>query len=291
MKKLDPIFLTPRPIARDWGLADPGIWSSTTADGHAVGEIWALAPDTQTDEGRSLGDVIREAPQPMLGDAGRAPPKLRMVLAGADVKVVPTAPTSLWCIIERRRNATRLDKTQGPLGVPPGDNQIPAAPALIELTGGMIAVEACSVFEPTNLPVSVAPLVELPSVSASMRSTLMRRPALSVEAWRLPDESRIEPDGETCHVLFALSRGVLIDGRELRPGQAVFVPAQGRTFALSGAGGRLLTAYPDRTPTQIWRHLPGPDPVGGAALRPTPEPASVASRSTQLAMNKREWAA
>jgi hypothetical protein len=87
--------------ARDRGLvgANTARHSAATPNDSAIGEIRSLAPDASTDEGRSLGGLVREALQAMLGDTGRSPPKGRDVLAGDDLKLAPTAPTSLFCIV------------------------------------------------------------------------------------------------------------------------------------------------------------------------------------------------
>jgi hypothetical protein len=143
--------------------------------------------------------------------------------------------------------------------------------APVTLAGGSVALEVSAAFQPLN-EVHQPQVIRQPPVTRRARATLFRDPALSVEAWLLPEWSRIVPDGETCHVITALTPGVTVDGRRLQPGTSVFVPAWGRPLDLTSAqgGGKLLVAYPDRTPTAIWRHSPGPDPAAGQLPKPQP---------------------
>lgn len=60
----------------------------------------------------------------------------------------------------------------------------------------------------------------------------------------------VQPDGARYHILVPLAPGVLLDGRELRPGAAALVPAHGRAAVLTGA---------ERAPVAILH--PGPDPT------------------------------
>ena len=124
-------------------------------------------------------------------------------------------------------------------------------------------------------------MIRLPPVSRRIRATLAREDALSVEMWTLPPSSQLTPDGETCHVLVPLSRGIVLDDRPLKPGEAVLLPAWGRTVALGAehAAAKVVVAYPDRTPTSIWRHVPGPDPTPSLLPRPQPVAPIIASAS------------
>ena len=90
---------------------------------------------------------------------------------------------------------------------------------------------------------------------------------MSVELWTLPKLSYLEPDGETCHVLMALTPGVAIDGHALSRGEAIFLPAEGRRVAMTGEGAQLVVAYPDLVPTEIWKR-PRPPRPAALALDP-----------------------
>lgn len=127
-------------------------------------------------------------------------------------------------------------------------------------------------FQPTNRSPDGPSLISLPPVSRRVRATLVREDALSVEMWTLQPCSQLTPDGETCHVLVPLTHGIVLDDQPLKPGEAMFLPAWGRTDALGAdhAAARVVVACPDRTPTSIWRHVPGGDPV--PVLRPRPQP-------------------
>jgi hypothetical protein len=138
----------------------------------------------------------------------------------------------------------------------------------LNFSRGVIAVEAQASFEPRNRVEKRPPIMRLKRETPQPRATLLRDPAMSVEIWRLPQHSRLEPDGETCHALMALTPGVIIDGRELVRGEAVFIPACARSIQLFGRGSEVLVAYPDVVPTAIWRVAPEPDPAAAALRRP-----------------------
>ena len=69
----------------------------------------------------------------------------------------------------------------------------------------MTALEVRANFAPNNQP-SAQRAQRLLAVSEKKhRDALLRDPAMSVELWTLPDLSFLEPDGETCHVIVALT--------------------------------------------------------------------------------------
>jgi hypothetical protein len=206
------------------------------------------------------------------------------VFPGKSTRVKSTSPLSLWTILEPgvasfanpeetvHRTGDRIRAYEG---------------AEVALAAGSVALEVSSSFLPANDSEDQPQLVRLPPVSARTRATLFRDTALSVETWLLPEWSRVVPDGETCHVLMALAPGVRVDGRNLELGAAVFVPACGRPFDISaaGRGAKLLAAYPDLAPTDVWRHAPGPDPSSGQLPKPEPThpPLQAASFTPALA--------
>ncbi|MBI1360074.1 MAG: hypothetical protein GC155_07295 [Alphaproteobacteria bacterium] len=157
--------------------------------------------------------------------------------------------------------------------------------AALCLPSGATALEVSATFQPKNHAIEEPSVIRLPAVSRRARATMFRDPALSVELWRLPERSLIDPDGETCHVMVALTPGVVIDGRHLTQGEAIFVPAWGRPFQVQATHGQVLVAYPDAAPTTIWRDAPGPDPAAGQAPRPEPvrPPLSAVARHDVLA--------
>lgn len=278
MHPVDPIFVSPRCVERDWGRHDLGEWRKHAApESGPIGEIWILDPANRTDDG-PLGRRLTRDTSDMLGDLGRAPPKLRLVFPGRPAPIKSSAPISLWQILEAGEPAI-IGNTDDCVPYRPGDRIRAYEGAMVSLAPGSVALETSSSFLPNNSPTAKPSIVRLPAVSARTRATLLRDAALSVEIWTLPALSQIEPDGETCHVLTALTSGVAVDGKELRRGEAVLVPAWGRRFELTGAGAKVLIAYPDARPTTIWRHVPGPDPVGGLLPKPEPPGLSVAAVS------------
>lgn len=255
MHKLDPIFIAPRLVERDWGRSDLGDWfKAKRCAPTPVAEAWICDPSNATEAG-SLGDRLTRLTAPMLGDLGRAPPRLRLVFPGGEVILPSTSPVSFWTILEPGDRSGRAPSHK------PGDRVRAYEGACVALAGGSVALEVSSSFQPANQPEDGLSLIRLPPVSARTRATLFREAALSVERWRLPAWSRLVPDGETCHVVVALTQGVRVDDRFLQPGEAVFVPALGRAIDIAAQGqAAALVAYPDTRPTSIWRHTPGPDP-------------------------------
>ncbi len=274
MRAIDPIFVAPRVVQRDWGRDDLGDWGKLLP--HPSGrtaEAWLHDAANFTDKG-SLGRRLATDSYGMFGDLGRAPPRLRLVFPGRETAVTSTAPVSFWTLLEpgydpctglassMRRTGERIRAYEG---------------AAVKLPAGSVALEVSPAFQPANTPAAEAPsLIRLPPVSRRTRATLVREEALSVEMWTLPEWSCLMPDGETCHVVMALTPGVVLDGRLLRAGEPAFIPAWGRLVELvtGAATARIMVAYPDRTPTAIWRHTPGPDPMPGQL--PEPEPPSPA---------------
>jgi len=268
MTTVDPIFVAPRLVQRDWGRVDLGDWlSNGQAPDKPVAEAWLLDPANATDAG-PLGRRIARQPSGVLGDLGRAPPRIRLVFPGRQTTLKSSSPMSFWTVLEpgvtacadglRHRTGERIRTYEG---------------ADVTFAEGSVALEVSSSFLPTNDADPIPQIIRLPPVSARARATLFRDNGLSVESWVLPEWSRIVPDGETCHALAAIGAGVRIDGRTLLPGEAVLVPAQGRPLDIVAErqGAKLLVAYPDRAPTAVWRHAPGPDPTSGQL--PKPEPA------------------
>jgi hypothetical protein len=203
-----------------------------------------------------------------------------MVCTGAEVSpVFSDAPVALWRILEAQPGASIQSKSLTALRKAPrtwpckADDLFRASDqAWLTLAAGVVALEARANFIPSNQPAQQAPFIPLEAPARAARRALLRDAALSVELWRLPEHSRLEPDGETCHVLMAMSDGVAVDGRALGKGEAVFIPADGRRVRLSGRGGaEALVAYPDIAPTSIWRHAPDPDPVAAALSRAAAE--------------------
>jgi hypothetical protein len=271
MRAIDPIFVAPRVVQRDWGRDDLGEWGKLLPrPSGRTAEAWLHDAANSTDKG-PLGRRLAADSRAMFGDLGRAPPRSRLVFPGRETQVVSTAPVSFWTLLEpghdpgasvaasMRRPGERIRAYEG---------------AAITLPAGSVALEVSAVFQPANVPADGPSLIRLPPVTRRMRATLVREEALSVEMWTLPEWSRLKPDGETCHVVTALTPGVVLDGRHLRVGETAFIPAWGRPVDLvtRAAEAKVMVAYPDRTPTAIWRHTPGPDPTAG--LLPEPEPAS-----------------
>ena len=271
MHELDPIFIAPRLVERDWGRSDLGDWFKANRCAPApVAEAWICDPSNATEAG-SLGDRLARLTAPMLGDLGRAPPRLRLVFPGSDVILPSTSPVSFWTILEPGHRSGHA------MSHKPGDRVRAYEGASVALAGGSVALEVSSSFQPANQPEDGLSLIRLPPVSARTRATLFREAALSVERWRLPAWSRLVPDGETCHVVVALTQGVRVDDRFLQPCEAVFVPAFGRAIDIAAQGrAAALVAYPDTRPTSIWRHTPGPDPeptllAGMLSGQPSPD--------------------
>jgi hypothetical protein len=266
MRAIDPIFVTPRFVERDWGRSDIGEWGLTGAG--QIGEAWLHDAANATAEG-PLGRKLATNSQRMLGDLGRAPPRVRMVFPGRTMSIRSTGPVSLWTLLEPG-NASFAD---GEVAFHrPGERIRAFEGAAVTLAGGSVALEISSTFLPVNDAVDRPLAIRLPPVSTRARATLFRDASLSVESWLLPDWSRIVPDGETCHVLTAMTPGVIVDGRRLPAGHAVFIPAWGRPLDITAAtaGAKAAVAYPDARPTSVWRHTPGPGPNAGQLPKPQP---------------------
>lgn len=267
MQAVDPIFVAPRLVQRDWGRTDIGGWLGTRP-AEPVAEAWVIDSANATDAG-PFGRRIARLPGGVLGDLGRAPPRLRMVFPGRDTTIKSTSPLSFWTILEP--GVASLARPHG-LFHRTGERLRAYEGAEIALAEGAVAVEVSASFLGTNEADTGPHLVRLPPVSTRMRATLFRDSCLSVETWSLPEWSRIVPDGETCHVMMALDPGIAVDGRPLKPGEAVLAPACGRPLDLvtERQNARILVAYPDQTPTTVWRHTPGPDPAAGQLPKPAP---------------------
>ncbi len=270
MRAIDPIFVTPRLVRRDWGRTDLGDWVRKCRDSYqSAAEAWLLDAANATDAG-PLGRRIARQTAGVIGDLGRAPPKIRLVFPGCQTSIKSTSPVSFWTVLE-----------PGVSAIPGGDGAVHRTGerirayegAEVTLADGCVALEVSTAFQPTNDVDGGPQIIRLPPVSSRVRATLVREAGLSVETWTLPEWSRIVPDGETCHALVALGHGVKVDGHVLTPGETVLAPACGRPLDIAALqkGAKLLVAYPDNKPTAIWRHTPGPDPTAG--LLPRPEPA------------------
>jgi hypothetical protein len=202
---------------------------------------------------------------------------MRLVFPEETTSIKSTAPVSLWTVLEP---GVTTPSDAGQVAHRPGERLRVYEGAAVTLPAGSVALEVSASFQPRNELQSDPSIIRMPPVSRRMRATLFRDDALSAELWTLPEWSRISPDGETCHVIAALTPGVVLDGRSLAPGAAVFIPAWGRPLDLTGAGSRVLVAYPDHTPTAVWRHAPGPDPAAGQLPLPPRAPRSSAAAVT-----------
>lgn len=267
MRAIDPIFVAPRFVVRDWGRSDIGEWGSS-ATVAPVAEAWLHDFANLTEEG-PLGRKLAASSDGMLGDVGRGPPRLRLVFPARTTSIKSTSPVSLWMVLEPGIASLAGDET---VFHRPGDRIRAYEGAAVAFASGSVALEVGAAFLPTNDSREGPLVARLPPVSARQRATLFRDAALSVESWILPDWSRIVPDGETCHVLTALTPGIGVDGRALPLGRAVFVPAWGRPLDITAdnVGAKLLVAYPDATPTSVWRQTREPDPAAGQLPKPCP---------------------
>lgn len=281
---LDPIRLTPRLLPRRWGRAGAASWCATALrPDAAIGEIWSAHPHSVTDAGEHFGAVVRADPKAMFGDLGRAPPSLRVVITDEPSDPISAdAPLSLWRVLEspldgvftiaRGEEHQLLRARRGDLIRVNDADHVLVGP-------GVTAVEVRAAFNPKNERPERPVRKLLAARDRNERTVWLRDPALSVEAWTLPELSYLEPDGETCHVLMALTPGVTIDGAPLSRGDAVFLPAEGRSVTMTGRGAQILVAYPDLVPTEIWKRPRPPRPAALAI-----DPASLAwSREDQRA--------
>lgn len=280
----DPIRLHPRLLPRRWGREAIPAWCESALRPPApIGEIWIAHAHNTTSDGVHFGALLAEAPQTMLGELGRAPPTLRLVTtAEPSDPILAEGPLGLWRVLEAPLDAKV--NIYGADGAPPrtmrcrrGDLLRVSAGARLVLPSSVTALEARANFTPSNAPNAVRAQKLLAASEKRHRAAWLRDPAMSVELWTLPKLSYLEPDGETCHVLMALTAGVVIDGHALSRGDAIFLPAEGRRVAMTGGGAQIVVAYPDLVPTEIWKH---PQPPRPAAL--ALDPAAVMRTPTNL---------
>ncbi len=268
---LEPIPLVARMLPRRWGREQVPAWcGSAPRPEFPIGEIWLSHAKNVTGEGRHLGELLAEAPQEMLGELGRVPPSLRFVLTDEPSDLIASdGAVSLWRVMEAPLDSviTMREAERSPLRTLRarcGDMfRVPSGVSL-SFGSNVTALEVRADFAPANKDASVR-LRRIPrTLDRTARDTWLRDAGLSVEHWTLPELSFLEPDGETCHVLMALTPGVVLDGHELSRGDAVFLPAQSRRCVLSGRGAQLLAAYPDLAPSEIWKGVRPPRPAAMA---------------------------
>lgn len=266
----EPIRIQPRMLPRRWGRGAAASWCAKAVRPEgAVGEIWIAHPHNITASGAHLGAEIAREPQIMLGELGRAPPSLRLFITDEPSDpIVSDAPVALWRILESPLDgAINLYESEHtrPRQVRARRDDLIRVPssAHLVLSPGMTALEARANFTPNNQPPQRAHRLVATS-EKKHRNVWLRDPAMSIENWTLPELSFLEPNGETCHFIFALTPGVSIDGEALSRGDAVFLPAEGRRAALTGRGAQVVVAYPDLVPTDIWKtpHAPKPAALG-----------------------------
>lgn len=264
----NPIRLQPRLLPRRWGREAVSAWCAGAPRPPAsIGEIWIAHAHNMTSDGTHFGARLAEAPQMMLGELGRAPPALRLIATDEpNDPIVAEGPLGLWRILEAPLDAKlNLYDREGaaPRAVRcrRGDLLRVGAGARLVFPGGVTALEARANFTPTNAPNAARAQKLLAASEKRHRAAWLRDPAMSVELWTLPQLSFLEPDGETCHVLMALTPGIMIDGEKLNRGDAVFLPARGRRVSMTGEGAQVVVAYPDLIPTEIWKHAHPPRPA------------------------------
>ncbi len=280
----DPIRLHPRLLPRRWGREAVPAWCESAPRPPApIGEIWIAHAHNMTSDGAHFGALLADAPQAMLGELGRAPPTLRLITTTEPSDpILAEGAVGLWRILEGPLDAKV--NIYGGEGAPPramrcrrGDLVRVGAGARLVFPASVTALEARANFTPTNTPSAARAQKLLAASEKRHRAAWLRDPAMSVELWTLPKLSYLEPDGETCHVLMALTPGVTVDGRVLSRGDAIFLPAEGRRVSMTGEGAQVLAAYPDLVPTEIWKH---PQPPRPAAL--ALDPATVMRTPTNL---------
>jgi hypothetical protein len=280
----DPIRLHPRLLPRRWGREAIPAWCESAPRPPApIGEIWIAHAHNTTSDGVHFGALLAEAPQTMLGELGRAPPTLRLITtAEPSDPISADGPLGLWRILEAPLDAKV--NIYDDEGAPPramrcrrGDLFRVGAGARLVLPASVTALEARANFTPRNTPSAARAQKLLAASEKRHRAAWLRDPAMSVELWALPKLSYLEPDGETCHVLMALTPGVIVDGHVLNRGDAIFLPAEGRRVSMTGEGAQVVAAYPDLVPTEIWKH---PQPPRPAAL--ALDPARVMRTPTNL---------
>jgi hypothetical protein len=264
----DPIRLRPRLLPRRWGRETVPAWCEGAPRPPApIGEIWIAHAHNTTKHGAHFGTALAETPQRMLGELGRAPPTFRLITtAEPSDPIVADGPLGLWRILEAPLDAKV--NVYDPDGSPPravrsrrGDLLRVGAGARLVFPSGVTALEAHANFTPSNAPNAARAQRLLAASEKRHRAAWLRDPAMSVELWTLPKLSFLEPDGETCHVLMALTPGVMIDGEALSRGDAIFLPAEGRRVSMTGQGAQVVVAYPDLIPTAIWKHPHSPKPA------------------------------
>jgi hypothetical protein len=279
-----PIRFHPRFLPRRWGRESIPAWCETAPRPPApIGEIWIAHAHNTTSDGAHFGALLAQAPQAMLGELGRAPPTLRLITtAEPSDPILAEGPLGLWRVLEAPFDAS-LNVYEAERAPPRtvrcrrGDLVRVGAGARLVFPANVTALEARANFIPTNAPSVARAQKLLAACEKRHRAAWLRDPAMSVELWTLPNLSFLEPDGETCHVLMALTPGVAIDGRALNRGDAIFLPAEGRRAKMTGEGAQVLVAYPDLVPTEIWKH---PQPPRPAAL--ALDPATVMRTPTNL---------
>lgn len=285
----DPLYLAPRLLPRRWGKQAMPAWCpAAPRPPSAIGEIWLAHANNTAHDGHHFAEALAQSPQTMLGDLGRVPPSVRLLVSDEPTDVFRSeGALSLWRIIEspldnvltardhddapvRRYRARRGDMFRAEPGVS------------LSFGGDVTALEVRANFSPANRmgPPHLRRLERAPERAA--RETWFRDAALSVECWTLPEMSSLEPDGETCHILMALTPGVAIDGRPLHRGDAVFLPAEGRRCLITGRGAQILASYPDIAPTEIWKPVRPPRPASlavdpRAAARTQPDQSYILS--------------
>lgn len=272
----DPVRLTPRLLPRRWGRTGAASWCANALRPEAaIGEIWSAHPHNVTDAGEHFGALLQGDPKTMFGDLGRAPPSVRVVITDEPSDPISAnAPLSLWRVLEspldgmftiaRGEERQHLRSRRGDLIRVNDADHVLVGP-------DVTAIEVCAAFSPKNARPERPVRKLLAARDRNERAVWLRDPALSVEAWMLPELSYLEPDGETCHVLMALTPGVAIDGAPLSRGDAIFLPAEGRSVTVTGRGAQVLVAYPDLVPTEIWKRPHPPKPAALAI-----DPASLA---------------
>lgn len=279
----DPIRLRPRLLPRRWGREAIPAWFEAAPHPPApIGEIWIAHAHNTTGPGAHFGALLAQAPQSMLGELGRAPPTLRLIMtAEPSDPIRAEGPLGLWRILEAPLDAkVNIYGGEGPpraMRCRRGDLIRVGPGAQIVFPASVTALEARANFMPTNAPSAARAQKLLAASEKRHRAAWLRDPAMSVELWTLPKLSYLEPDGETCHVLMALTPGVTIDGHVLSRGDAIFLPAEGRRVTVTGEGAQLVAAYPDLVPTEIWKR---PQPPRPAAL--ALDPATLMRTPTNL---------
>ncbi len=231
-----------------------------------MGEIWLAHPHNVTAGGMHLGAQIARDPQTMLGELGRAPPSLRLIVTDEPSDPLSAdGPVALWRILESPLDGgVTLYENDGSrprqVRARRGDLLRVAHETKLVVPAGMTALEVRANFAPNNQPSAQRAQRLLAASEKKHRDAWLRDPAMSVELWTLPELSFLEPDGESCHLIMALTPGVSFDGEAMSRGDAVFLPAEGRRAVLTGRGAQIVVAYPDLIPTSIWKtpHTPRP---------------------------------